>query len=77
MRKRIDAAETDRLAKIAKESFEENARSHSISGYGSLEVMRERIDKLESAVAHLMGLVAVLNNLSDGEIDNEGGLFDF
>lgn len=74
---RINEEKLIEVERAALVSFEENARSRAISGYGELETMRERTIKLERAVAHLMGVVAAIHNLTEEEIENAGGLFDY
>ena len=60
------------MAKGLKDQLERSSHSD-----GQLERMQDRIDNLESAVAHCMAFIANHFRLTDGEINNEDGLTDF
>ena len=59
----------------AKEMFEENRKM--FFQHGELELMKERIEKLETAVSHLMAFIAFRMELSEEEIEEADGLLDF
>lgn len=61
------------IEKEIKERFEKSAFAED----GVIERMQSRIDKLEDAVAHLMGFIADKLRLTEDEIDAEDGLTDF
>jgi hypothetical protein len=61
---------------LERETKERFAMAGLASG-GELEAMRERIDKLEDAVAHLVAFIAGRLRLTEDEIQNENGLADF
>lgn len=63
----------EQLEREIKQRLEDSAKHTD----GEIERMRERIDKLESAVAHLMAFIADRLRLTPEEIENENGLTDF
>lgn len=56
-----------------KNDFESNAICYE----GDLERMKEKIDKLENAIAHLIAFITIKFNLSPDEIWSENGITDF
>jgi hypothetical protein len=62
---------------LERETKERFAMAGRHASGGELEAMRERIDKLEDAVAHLVAFIAGRLRLTEDEIQNENGLADF
>ena len=59
----------------AKEMFEDHRRMFFTNG--ELENIKERIEKLETAVSHLMAFIAFKMELNEKEIEEADGLLDF